>query len=115
MFRGAPIPVVDLAKLMDGRAVTRGRDVIVIRSSADGPALGLLVDDLAGIPAIPVSRLLPMNDASQRAGTSIVDHAVRPERPDDPLLLVLNLEQLLQHTRAAQPIANSNAAPVAKK
>ncbi|HEY5806553.1 MAG TPA: hypothetical protein VIT67_01215 [Povalibacter sp.] len=27
---------------------------------------------------------------------------VRPERPDDPLLLILNLEQLLLHTRAGQ-------------
>jgi chemotaxis signal transduction protein len=109
MFRGNPIPVVDLARLMDNKSTTHGRDVIVIRASEQSPSIGLLVDDLAGIPAIPVSRLLPMNDVSQRASAAIVDHAVRPERPDDPLLLILNLEQLLQHTRAAQTLTDALA------
>jgi chemotaxis signal transduction protein len=110
MFRESPIAVIDLARLMDNTSTTRGRDVIVIRSSNDGPALGLLVDDLAGIPAIPVSRLLPMNDVSHRSGAAIVDHVVRPERPEDPLLLILNLEQLVQHTRAAQTLTSAMSA-----
>jgi chemotaxis signal transduction protein len=105
MFRGTPIPVVDLARLMDNKSSTQGRDVIVIRTSSDGPAMGLLVDDLAGIPSIPISRLLPMHDASQRAGNAIIDHAVRPERPDDPLLLILNIEQLVRHTHSAQTVS----------
>ena len=109
MFRGNPIPVVDLARLMDNKSTTCGRDVIVIRASEQSASIGLLVDDLASIPAIPVSRLLPMNDVSQRASAAIVDHAVRPERPDDPLLLILNLEQLLQHTRAAQTLTSAVA------
>lgn len=116
MFRGSPLPVVDLARLMDNTAITRGRDVIVIRS-AEAPALGLVVDDLAGIPSIPVSRLLPMNDISHRSGAAIVDHAVRPEQPDDPLLLILNLQELIRHTRAAQALdsVSSSALVAAKK
>lgn len=102
MFRDTPVPVVDLARLMDNSASTRGRDVVLIRASQEGQIIGLLVDDLGGIPAIAVSRLLPMTDVGQRAGAAVVDHAVRPERPEDPMLLILNLEQLLAHTRIAQ-------------
>lgn len=116
MFRGSPLPVVDLARLMDNTATTRGRDVIVIRS-AEAPALGLVVDDLAGIPSIPVSRLLPLHEMSHRSGAAIVDHAVRPEQPDDPLLLILNLQELIRHTRAAQALdsVSSSALVAAKK
>jgi chemotaxis signal transduction protein len=87
---------------MDNSSTTRGHEVVVIRATTEAPPIGLLVDELAGIPAIAVSRMLPMSDATQRAGAAIVDRAVRPERPDDPLLLILNLEQLLLHTRAGQ-------------
>lgn len=109
MYRDSPIPVIDLARLMDNSSTASGHDVVVIRLTATSPSIGLLVDELAGIPAIAVSRMLPMSDAAQRAGAAIVDRAVRPERPDDPLLLILNLEQLLLHTRAAQLTARSTA------
>ena len=106
MYRGEPIPVVDLARLMDNASSTQGSDVVVVRASADAKPIGLRVDELADIPAIAVSRLLPMTDAAQFAGTAIVDRAVRPERPEDPLLLIVNLEQLLQLTRAYQSLAS---------
>ena len=108
MYRDNPVPVMDLARLMDNTSITLGRDVVIVRPTADGPAIGLLVDELAGIPAIPVSRLLPMNDVAQRCGAAIVDRAVRPERPDDPLLLILNLEQLLLHAQSLQALASNS-------
>lgn len=110
MYRDQPIPVVDLARLMDNASSTQGTDVVVVRAGNDA-AIGLRVDDLADIPAIPVSRLLPMADAAQFAGAGVVDRAVRPERPDDPLLLIINLEQLLLLTRT---LYGSSAKPVHK-
>lgn len=102
MYRDEPIPVVDLARLMDNAASTQGNDVVIVRAGADTKPIGLRVDELADIPAIAVNRLLPMTDAAQ-FGTAVVDRAVRPERPEDPLLLIVNLDQLLQLTRALQP------------
>ncbi|HEY6643500.1 chemotaxis protein CheW [Povalibacter sp.] len=99
MYRGQPIPVIDLARLMDPGAVTRGRDVVVVRSGHDQRPVGLLVDDLGIIPAIPVSRLLPMSEAATLGVGAIVDRAVRPENPDDPMLLTVNLVQLMLLTR----------------
>ena len=52
----------------------------------------------------------PMTDAARFAGIAVVGRAV-PERPEDPLLLIVNPEQLLQLTRALQPLT---AKPVHK-
>lgn len=112
MYREHPIPVIDLARLMDPTAVTLGRDVVMLRSENDQRTVGLLIDDLGIIPAIPVSRLLPMNEAATLGVGAIVDRAVRPENPDDPMLLTVNLEQLMQLTRTLQPSA---AKPVHKR
>ncbi len=101
MHREHPIPVVDLARLLDPAAVTHGRDVVMLRSENDQQTIGLLVDDLGIIPAIPVSRLLPMNE-SATLGNAIVDRAVRPENPDDPMLLTVNIDQLMLLTRGLQ-------------
>lgn len=110
MYRDNPVPVIDLARLMDNTsaAAAASRDVVLIRANPDGPAIGLLVDELAGIPAIPVSRLLPMADVAQRSGAAIVDRAVRPERAEDPLLLIVNLEQLLLHTQFGRTVTASS-------
>lgn len=53
----------------------------------------------------------PMTDAARFAGIAVVGRAVRPERPEDPLLFIVNPEQLLQLTRALQPLT---AKPVHK-
>ncbi|HMN46961.1 MAG TPA: chemotaxis protein CheW [Povalibacter sp.] len=102
MYRDQPVPVIDLARLMDPSATTHGRDVVMIRSDSDTRTIGLRVDDLGIIPAIPVSRLLPMSEAATLGGRAVVDRAVRPENPDDPMLLTVNLEQLMLLTRGLQ-------------
>jgi chemotaxis signal transduction protein len=103
MYGDGPIPVLDLARLMDNSAATQGRDVVVVRPEAGAPAIGLLVDELGGVPAIPASRILPMTNVSQRGGAAIVTRAVRPEQPDDPMLLLVDLQPLLAHTTGRQP------------
>ncbi len=105
MYRDQPVPVIDLARLMDPSAMTQGSDVVMIRSDNDERTIGLRVDDLGIIPAIPVSRLLPMSEAATLGGRAVVDRAVRPENADDPMLLTINLEQLMLLTRGLQASA----------
>jgi chemotaxis signal transduction protein len=112
MYRGIPLPVVDLARFVGTESKTHGRDVIIARASLDSPAIGLLVDDLDDIPEIAASRILPVADFAQRGRHSIVDRAVRPNQPEDPVLFVVNLEQVLLYTRAFAPTVS--ASPAAK-
>jgi chemotaxis signal transduction protein len=103
MYGDGPIPVVDLARLMDNGAAAQGHDVVVVRTAAGAPAIGLLVDELGGVPAIQASRILPMANVSQRGDAAIVTRAVRPEQPDDPMLLLVDLQPLLARTTGRQP------------
>jgi chemotaxis signal transduction protein len=100
MYQGMPLPVIDLAQLVERNPATRGRDVVIARSADNAPVVGLLVDDLDDIPEIAANRILPVADFAQRGVPSIVDRAVRPNQPDDPVLFLVNLDQVLLHARA---------------
>jgi len=73
--------------------------------------VGLLIDELDDIPEIAANRILPVADIAQRNGPNIVDRAVRPDRADDPVLFLVNLDQVLMHARAVAAVA---AKPLAK-
>jgi chemotaxis signal transduction protein len=61
---------------------------------------GLLVEELADIPEISVSRILPVAELNTR-GPAILDRAIRPEHAEEQLLMIINIEQLLTCARAA--------------
>jgi chemotaxis signal transduction protein len=103
MYRGAAIAVVDLARFIGSESRTRGHDVVIVRGGDNAAPIGLLIDELDDIPEIAASRILPVADVAQRARPSIVDRAVRPNQPDDPVLFLLNLEQLALHIRTFAP------------
>lgn len=109
MYREQPLPVIDLSRFMEASEGGRGRDVVIIRVG-EGPMMGLLVDELASIVAVPLNRLRPMAELAQRGGAAIVDRAVRPERADDPMLMILNLEQLLLRANAPLKTRTSSLA-----
>jgi chemotaxis signal transduction protein len=100
MYQGVPLPVIDLSRMIDKGAATSGRDVIIARTSGESPMVGLLIDDLDDIPEIAANRILPVADIAQRNGPKIVDRAVRPNQPEDPVLFLVNLEQVLMLARA---------------
>jgi len=110
MYQGMPLPVVDLAKLVDKNPSNGGRDVVVARSTENSPMVGLLIDELDDIPEIAANRILPVADIAQRNGPNIVDRAVRPDRADDPVLFLVNLDQVLMHARAVGAAAAKSAA-----
>lgn len=117
MYRETPLPVIDLARLLNAGQGTDARNVIVVRASETGlprdtrgrapsgaqpsdKLFGLLVEELADIPEIATSRLLPVGELNAR-GVAILDRAVRPEHADEPVLMLVNLEQLLVYAGAS--------------
>lgn len=107
MYRDAPITVIDLARLVANSATTRGRDVIVAALENGKQHIGLLIDELAEIPEIPVSRILPVTEFATRSGPALVDRAVRPERAEDPVLFIVNIEQILLYTGVLRTVAKT--------
>ncbi len=110
MYRETPIPVIDLRELLHAGPGTEARNVIVVRAVRTGQLFGLLVEELADIPEIAVSRILPVGDLNAR-GAAILDRAVRPEHAEEPVLMLMNIEQLLIYAGAAgfklsQPMAS---------
>lgn len=110
MYRETPIPVIDLGQLLHTGQGAEARNVIVVRAVATGQSFGLLVEELADIPEIALSRLLPLGDLNVR-GAAILDRAVRPEHAEEPVLMLINIEQLLIFAGAAgfklsQPMAS---------
>ena len=81
--------LLDLAALLDGERAERAGEVIVVRV-ASGKLLGLLVDSLGEIPQIDTDSVLPVADQM-----ALTDRMVRGERPDSPLLLILNVERVV--------------------
>jgi chemotaxis signal transduction protein len=100
MYRDMPLPVIDLAQMVERTASVRGHDVVIARSAENAPLVGLLIDELDDIPEIAANRILPVADFAQRGGPNIVDRAVRPSQPDDPVLFLVNLDQVLLYVRA---------------
>jgi len=110
MYREAPIPVIDLGQLLRTGRATEARNVIVVRAVETSQLFGLLVEELADIPEIAVGRILPVDDLNV-GGAAVLDRAVRPEHAEEPVLMLMNIEQLLIHAGAAgfklsQPMAS---------
>jgi purine-binding chemotaxis protein CheW len=69
IVRGAPVPVVDLARLLNGHAGTPTRFVVV---KADERHVVLAVDRVVGIRAIAAERLQSLPPLLRDADTSLV-------------------------------------------
>lgn len=100
LYQGNPLPVIDLSQFTGQPSSSTMRDVIVIESARGAPRVGLLIDELASIPEVALSNVLPLNDYSGRSNARLIDRAVRPNQPDDPVLLILSIEQLLAQVRS---------------
>lgn len=100
MYRDMPLPVIDLGRLLNAGQCPNARNVIAVRAVETGQLFGLLVEELADIPEIATSRILPVGEMNAR-GASILDRAVRPEHPEEPVLMLMNIEQLLIYAGAA--------------
>ena len=92
MFRDTPIPVIDLGRLLDA-----GQGTNAPTSSSCAPpnrtvcgACGWM--NCASIPEIAVSQILAVGELAIPRGPAILDRAVRPMKPEDPVLFIINLQ-----------------------
>jgi chemotaxis signal transduction protein len=104
MHRGDPIPVIDLGRLTGRTSPATGQDVVVVQMDTDGQRIGLLVNELADIPEIPVREILPVAEAMFQSQSSVIDRVVRPQQGTSSVLLILSLEQLLIQLRTRDPV-----------
>jgi len=101
MYRDAPVPVIDLARLLEKNTTATTGDVVVARVQTSGQLIGILINELGDIPEVAVSRILPFTERAQRDAPAVIDRAVRPESPEDPVLFIVNIEQLVLHTQVS--------------
>jgi chemotaxis signal transduction protein len=104
MHRGDPIPVIDLGRLTGRTTPATGKDVVVVQTTNEGQRIGLLVNELADIPEIPVREILPVAEAMFQSQSSVIDRVVRPQQGTSSVLLILSLEQLLIQLRTRDPV-----------
>jgi chemotaxis signal transduction protein len=99
MYRGEPIPVIDLCRLTGSDITASRREIVIVQTRSPAQRIGMLVDTLAVIPEVPATSLLPLSECATRGSIPVVDRVVRPERPEDPVLMIVNIEQLLMTIR----------------
>ena len=114
MYREMPLPVIDLNRLLNAGQGSDTRNVIVVRAAHTGQLFGLLVEELADIPEIAVDRILPVGDMGTRSGAAVLDRAVRPDHAEEPVLMIMNIDQLLIYAGAAGFKLSQSTASVTK-
>jgi chemotaxis signal transduction protein len=95
MFRGEPIVVADMARLLGVAHTETARAVIVLRTPGQGKPFGILVEALGDIPEVARDRLLPIASLYHQQAASLVEYAIEAADPQDPLIMVLSIERLL--------------------
>jgi chemotaxis signal transduction protein len=118
MYRGAPLPVLDLAKVLepsahstDAGAAPRGLGQIMVMTPAEGVHFGLLVDDLGEIVEVLADRLAPL-PAMVASRHMFADSALAADSTDESdLVVVLRADRLHDNlaTLTSRPAARSAA------
>jgi chemotaxis signal transduction protein len=101
IYEETPVPVIDVARFTGSGRRSEGRDVILLRDSRGSQYVGLLVDQLADISEIEERQILPVKGVLLDGQRSIIDHAVRPSQPEDPVLFILDIAELFAQIRSA--------------
>ena len=94
MHRTGAIPVFDLAQCMGVTATGGGRQIVVARG--EGGFVGLLVDALGDIPAIPADHIVDMDTLrwDRRLPVTGVVRQRAGDDPQAPLLIILDIARL---------------------
>jgi purine-binding chemotaxis protein CheW len=104
-LRGAVVPVVDLARVLGGGAVSAGPTARIAIVEADGLVMGLAVDAALEVMSVDAIALEDPPALATQAGYDAVRAVVR--RPDAAPALVLSLEHILESVyRSALPVTD---------
>jgi purine-binding chemotaxis protein CheW len=90
--RGAPLPVIDVARLLGEAPGEQGRFVIVRTDASDARRLALLVDDVVGVRAFEQARLAELAPLVRAASRELVE-AIGAR--DEHLLVVLDAARIV--------------------
>jgi chemotaxis signal transduction protein len=104
MFAGEPIVVADMARLLGVTSLETPCVVIVIRTQGRRQPFGILVEMLGDIPEVPPERLLPIGGLRNQP-SGLVEHAIEPADPSDPLVMILSTPRLVALMQGA-PMAD---------
>jgi chemotaxis signal transduction protein len=107
MYRGAPLPVFDMLRVLDDAGPTEPRSAaqVVVMEAANGHRFGLVVDGLGEIVEVAEDRVrfLPSMVAAEN---TFADAALTPDGVSDgALVVVLRADQLYTNLAAAAPTA----------
>ena len=119
MYRGSPLPVLDLLRVLEPPAnsskaadawVARSTGQIVVMTPSSGVRFGVLVDDLGEIVEVLASRLTPL-PAMVANRHVFADSALAPNNADEgDLVVVLRADLLYESLSALSPTAELSAA-----
>lgn len=94
MFRGEPLIVADMGRLLGAPNLDAPRIVVVIRAPGQQRPFGLLVETLGDVPEVPRDRLLPINTLKDSQEWLLVERAIEIAQPGTPMIMVLNTARL---------------------
>jgi chemotaxis signal transduction protein len=113
MYRGVPLPVLDLLDVIEpaakGREIARASTQIVVMAPSNAARFGLMVDDLGEIAEVLTERLTPL-PAIVAHQHMFADAALAANSEDDgDLIVMLRADRLYDNlARAAEPSAISS-------
>jgi purine-binding chemotaxis protein CheW len=108
-LRGAVIPILDLARVLETVVGDRGDQARIVVLEIDGLVLGLCVDAATDVLTIDAHRLDDVPDLATHAGYDAVRHVLR--RENDKPVMVLSLENLVENVyRSALPASLAQGA-----
>jgi len=91
-LRGTVIPVIDLRKRFDIPAAPQGRDTRLLIVSMGRQILGLVVDEVTEVLAVPVKDIKPAPQVAKGVGA---EYLVGVCLVKDSLIMLLNLDRIL--------------------
>jgi len=94
LFNGEPVVVADLHKMLGNEPLERACTVIVMRPEEGRTPFGILVESLGDIPQVARERLLPVAAVPGQMTERLVEHAIQPQDPREPLVMVLSSVRL---------------------
>ncbi len=107
------IPIIDLGSFLPGAAATAGdRQIVVVRGPGKQMRFGFIVDELGDTREISLSQLEAV-PTSMGGTTALIESLVKPqgEDPDQRILMILSVQQLLERLSPLESAVQSAALP----
>lgn len=116
MFRNVMVPVINLASLLGvdtplSSTVMTSKQIVVLKDTNEGKYIGLLVDHLGEIPAVPADRIEKLS-AMMGGELQLADSMVKERVGENntQMLMLLSVERLRARLHALPVVAEADTA-----